>query len=166
MLVLQIQKLFKIKTNFKKTSLSVAKRTFFKQLTEIGRSRWRADGIGSSFVLELLPSPSSRKCDVAVDVARTEAPQLVQVVGIFDAKLALSSSKYKQSSFNSKLSRINSCCLSSNWRSLFWNTKMMVVRIGGSEKSNGELWEFYLISRNLLSHHTGRVSSKTLPFTC
>lgn len=90
-------------------------RTKYK-ITGMVRSKWRAEGIGSSFVLELLPSPSSRNGAPVDDVAggRTGAPQFVHDVGIAAAAFALSSSKYKHNSFNSKLSRINSCCLSSN----------------------------------------------------
>lgn len=87
---------------------------FHQHFTGTCLSNWRTAGIGSSaFVLELLPSPSSRSC------GRTDAPQFVHT-DTLAATLARSSSKYRHSSFNSKLSRINSCCLSSNWRSLFY----------------------------------------------
>lgn len=84
--------------------------------TGMVRSNCRTEGIGSSFVLELLPSPSSRNGAPVDDVAggRTGAPQFVHEDGTDAATFARSSSKYKHSSFSSKLSRINSCCLSSN----------------------------------------------------
>lgn len=82
-------------------------------ITGMGRSNWRTDGIGSSaLVLELDPSPSSR------NDGRTDDPQLVHTV-MCAATFARSSSRYKQSSLSSRLSRISSCCLSSSWRSLF-----------------------------------------------
>lgn len=61
------------------------------------------------FSSELDPSPSSRKSAV-------DAPQLAHSVLILDR----SSSRYRQSSFSSKLSLISSCCFSSSCRSLFW----------------------------------------------
>lgn len=60
---------------------------FDKLITGMGRSNWRTDGIGSSaFVLELEPSPSSRKD------GRTDEPQLVQT-DMWAATLARSSSR-------------------------------------------------------------------------
>lgn len=86
------------------------------QITGTFRSNWRTDGIGSSFVLELLPSPSSRNVfDEFVDIADLIAvPQFEQDDGIDALTFARSSSKYRHNSLSSKLSRINSCCLSSN----------------------------------------------------
>lgn len=70
--------------------------------------------VSSAFVPELLPSPSSRNGTVLLF---TLPPQLEQVA--FRIEFVRSSSRYKQSSFSSKLSRINSCCLSSSCRNLF-----------------------------------------------
>lgn len=86
------------------------------RITGMVRSKCRTEGIGSSFVLELLPSPSSRNGAPLADVAGglMGAPQFVHDVGIDAATFARSSSKYRHNSFSSRLSRINSCCLSSN----------------------------------------------------
>lgn len=73
----------------------------------------------SAFVLELLPSPSSRSGTAELP----ELPQLEQTVAVRPPVLFRSSSRYRHSSFSSKLSRISSCCLSSSCLSFVYNSK-------------------------------------------